>query len=105
VTLTRWFRRQAFLEYATARRWYEKQRPGLGGDFEAEIERSLLRASASPGRFREVMPGVRRVRVHRFPFSIYFRVRGNLLVVLAVFHTRRNPASWRARTKSGKEDD
>jgi plasmid stabilization system protein ParE len=98
VKLTPSFRRQAFLEYIAAQRWYEKQRPGLGWDFEAEIERALNRACASPHRFREVLPNVRRIRVHRFPFGVHFRVRGNHLVVLAVFHARRDPASWRART-------
>jgi plasmid stabilization system protein ParE len=105
VNLTPSFRRQAFVEYVAARRWYEKQRPGLGSDFEAEIERALLRACASPQRCRELMPGVRRIRVHRFPFGIYFRVRRELLVVLAVFHARRNPDSLRARTRSTKARD
>ena len=94
------FRRQAFLEYVAARRWYEKQRPGLGRDFEAAIERALFRACSSPRRFREVVPAIRRVRVQRFPFGIYFRVRGNLLIVLAIFHARRNPDSLRAIAKS-----
>ena len=101
MNLTPSFRRQAFLEYAAAKRWYEKQRTSLGGEFEAEIERALFRACAAPRRFREVIPNVRRIRVHRFPFGIYYRVRGSQLIVLAVFHARRNPDSWRARTKSG----
>lgn len=105
MNLTPAFRRQAFLEYVAARRWYEKQRPGLGSDFEVEIERALLRACATPRRFQEVVPYVRRVRVHRFPFGIYFRVRGDLLVVLAIFHARRNPAGWRVRTKFSEKGD
>jgi hypothetical protein len=100
VSLASAFRRQAFLEYVAARRWYENQRPGLGEDFELEVDRALLRACASPKQCREVLPGIRRVRVHRFPFGIYFRVRGDLLVVLAVFHARRNPDSLQARTGS-----
>jgi hypothetical protein len=38
--------------------------------------------------------------VHRFPFGIYFRMRGSLLIVLAVFHTRRNPEKWRERIQA-----
>ncbi len=100
MTLTPWFRRQAFAEYVAARRWYEKQRVGLGFDFEMELERALRSACLAPLMFREVMPGVRRIPVRRFPFAIFFRVRGDLLIVLAVFHTRRHPQSWRARAKS-----
>ena len=101
MTLAPSFRRQAFLEYMAAQRWYEKQRPGLAREFEAEIEHALLRACAAPRRFQEVVPDVRRIRVHRFPFGIYYRVRGRLLIVLAVLHARRDPDTWRARTKPG----
>jgi plasmid stabilization system protein ParE len=98
VSLTPSFRRQAFLEYVAARRWYEKQRSGLGAEFELEIDRALIRACASPQQFREAVPGVRRIRVNRFPFGIYYRVRGDLLIVLAVFHARRRPLSSREIT-------
>ena len=35
----------------------------------------------------------------RFPYSVYFRVRRNSMVVLAVFHGRRNPAVWQRRAR------
>ena len=44
MRLKPWFRRRAFLEYVAAQRWYEKQRAGLGEEFESEIERALYRA-------------------------------------------------------------
>lgn len=92
------FRRQAFREYTAARRWYEKQRLGLGAKFEREIDNALLRACSAPNQFPEVVPKVRRTRAQRFPFVIYFRVHGEKLIVLAVFHARRDPAVWRKRT-------
>jgi toxin ParE1/3/4 len=97
VNLTPSFRRQAFLEYVSAQRWYEKQQAGLGKEFETEIDRALHLACAAPHRSPEVVPGVRRLRVHRFPFGIFYRVRGNLLIVLAVMHARRNPEILRPR--------
>jgi len=98
VILAPSFRRQAFREYSAARRWYEKQRLGLGADFEHEIDRALLRACGAPNRYPEVVPNVRRIRARRFPFVIYFRVSNEKLIVLAVFHARRNPAVWQRRT-------
>jgi plasmid stabilization system protein ParE len=97
VTLSPSLRRQAFLEFASAKRWYEKQRAGLGAQFESEVDRAIADACATPQRFAEAAANVRYVRVHRFPFLIYYRVRGNTLIVLAVYHTRRNPAIWRSR--------
>ena len=33
----------------------------------------------------------------RFPFAVYFRIRSDALVVLAVFHGRRDPTVWQRR--------
>ena len=92
------FRRQAFLEYIAAQRWYEKQRFGLGVQFEVEIDHAISRACEAPRRFPEVLAQVRRIRVRRFPFVIYYKVRGRALIVLAVFHARREPAIWQKRS-------
>jgi plasmid stabilization system protein ParE len=40
---------------------------------------------------------MRRIRIRRFPYFIFFRVRAEQLIVLAVFHTRRQPMTWRER--------
>jgi toxin ParE1/3/4 len=91
------FRRQSFLEYLAAQRWYERQRTGLGTEFATEVDQALNRACAAPHRYLEVIPNVRRMRVRRFPFLIFYRLRGDKLIVLAVFHSRRNPEIWRGR--------
>jgi hypothetical protein len=69
MTFAPLFRRQAFLEFCAAKHWYEKQRSGLGSQFQAEIDRPLARACRSPLRFAEVLSPVRQIRVRRFPFS------------------------------------
>jgi plasmid stabilization system protein ParE len=35
--------------------------------------------------------------VRRFPYSVFYRVEADRIVVLAVFHGRRNPRIWQAR--------
>jgi plasmid stabilization system protein ParE len=98
MTLRPFFRRTARLEYDEAAGWYENQRSGLGIEFVSEIERALLQACEMPQRFPRMLADVRCVRVRRFPYSIFFRVRSNQLIVLCVFHARRDPAVWRERT-------
>jgi plasmid stabilization system protein ParE len=92
-----YFRRAAHLEYDEAANWYESQRRGLGAEFVHEIERALLKASEVPQSFPRVLADIRRVSVQRFPYSIFFRVRHDRFIVLAVFHVRRDPAAWRER--------
>jgi len=40
---------------------------------------------------------VRCVRVRRFPYSVFFRAESRRIVVLAVFHARRDPSVWQQR--------
>ena len=91
------FRRVARSEFEDAAVWYEEQRVGLGEEFIIEIEQALANAAAAPQRYPVVFGDVRRTVARRFPYSVYFRVRSDVLVVLAVFHGRRNPVIWQRR--------
>jgi plasmid stabilization system protein ParE len=98
MTLRPFFRKAARLEYDEAAVWYEAQQSGLGREFVAEIERALAQACEAPQRFPKMLQDVRCIRVRRFPYSILFRLRADRLVVLSVFHARRDPIIWRERT-------
>jgi len=77
--------------------WYENKRAGLGLGFISEIDRCVSLASENPRQFAIAQNEIRRVIVQRFPYSIYFRVEPYRIVVLAVFHSSRNPTIWQAR--------
>jgi plasmid stabilization system protein ParE len=40
---------------------------------------------------------VRRALVLHFPYCLYYRVKRDRVVVVAVFHAARNPTVWRRR--------
>lgn len=91
------FRQQARKEFDAAGDWYERERPGLGNAFLTEVDRVLRRVLDNPEAFPEMFDGIRKAVMKRFPYCLYFSVRGNTVVVLAVFHSARNPVLWRAR--------
>jgi plasmid stabilization system protein ParE len=97
MTLRIVFRRAAKSEFEDAAARYDEQRPGLGEEFSIEIEQAVARAASAPERYPIVFGDIRRTVARRFPFSVYFRVRLDSMVVLAVFHGRRNPAIWQRR--------
>lgn len=45
----------------------------------------------SPLQFPEVAPGIRRGLMRRFPYAVYFSMDENQILVIAVFHQRRDP--------------
>jgi plasmid stabilization system protein ParE len=97
VSLPVVFRPAAEAEYLGAVAWYEAQQTGLGSDFEAEVQAALDTIANQPDRYPVVHRDTREAPVRRFPYCVYYRVRSDRLVVLAVFHQSREPADWQGR--------
>jgi hypothetical protein len=57
------------------------------------MELQLKRLEQAPLLYAEVIPSVRRALLPRFPFGLFYVVRGNL-VLLAVLHDARNTNRW-----------
>ncbi|HVH66367.1 MAG TPA: type II toxin-antitoxin system RelE/ParE family toxin [Gemmatimonadales bacterium] len=77
--------------------WYEGQRPGLGGEFLAEVALILVRIEDGPLQFPVVQGETRRAIVHRFPYAVFFIVDPDVTAVTAVMHGRRDPSRWQTR--------
>ena len=88
------FSTRALYEIGAAQEWYELQSPGLGEEFIAAMELQLKRLEQAPLLYAEVIPNVRRALLPRFPYGLFYAVRGNLIHVLAVLHDARNPGRW-----------
>jgi plasmid stabilization system protein ParE len=97
MTLKVVFRPAARAEFDGATLWYEDRQPGLGTQFVAEIDRAVDLASEHPDRYPVQHKTIRCVRARRFPYSVLYTVEKEQIVVLAVFHARRDPAIWKAR--------
>jgi toxin ParE1/3/4 len=85
------FRRIARQEMDESIAWYEKERPGLGIQFAADIELTLSRVATASEQFPKVRGEVRRALLRQFPYTIQFLTESRRIVVLAVFHAKRNP--------------
>ena len=88
------FSSRALREIGEAQEWYELQSPGLGEEFIAAMELQLKRLEQAPLLYAEVIPDVRRALLPRFPYGLFYAVRGDLINVLAVLHDARNPRQW-----------
>ncbi len=77
--------------------WYEAQRLGLGTDFAAEIQEVFDHISANPFVHGVVFQDVRKALVRRFPYCIFYQVEAAQVLILAVFHSKRDPSIWKAR--------
>jgi addiction module RelE/StbE family toxin len=91
-------RPQAKDDLLAAREWYERQRPGLGTAFVEAFQELVARIERSPELYGLVYNSVRRCKLRRFPYVVYYRVRGNRIEILTLLHGGRNPEIWRRRT-------
>lgn len=84
--------RKAFL-------WYEDKSAALGLRFESDFKQIIERLKENPEAFQVRYTKVRVAFLENFPFGIHYFVKGNIVVVLAVFHTSLSTEHWKKRSK------
>jgi len=91
-------RPEAEHEMTEAFDWYEERMPGLGFEFLLCVEAVFNSIQRSPQQYRCVHhKEVRRALTRRFPYEIFFVEEEQSIVVLSVFHAKRNPKRWKER--------
>ncbi len=87
---------EADLEIGVA--WYEKQRVGLGADLREKVEDAVERILDNPAKhLRYKRKDIRKCRVKRFPYTIYFLELEDAIWIAAVAHDKRKPDYWATR--------
>ena len=72
--------------------YYQRARAGLEHEFRVEVDAAINRICETPLIFPMVQGQIRRGIVHRFPYSILFRlVSADHIRVLVVRHHKRHP--------------
>jgi plasmid stabilization system protein ParE len=91
------FTEAARAELIDAHDWYEAEAPGLGHRFRAEIDSVVERMADNPRQFPMVFKTLRRGRAKKFPYALFFLVEPEALLVVACFHSSRDPRQWQKR--------
>jgi plasmid stabilization system protein ParE len=72
--------------------WYNEKQPGLGDRFVLAAREKIeviLRWPEFPRTFGRKV--IRKVRIPRSPYSIYYRIIGQEIQVMAIMHGARDP--------------
>ncbi len=77
--------------------FYDAQQPGLGDTFGREVEDAIARIVRYPRAWFDLGGGFRRCQTHKFPYGVYYWIRGGRIEVLAVLDLRRSAAPWQSR--------
>ncbi len=90
-------RPEAESELLDAVKWYEEKVKGLGADFLLNVEPAIESILRIPDAYTPIYKNTRRALVRRFPFGVHYIIDKEKIVILAIFHARRNPKDWKKR--------
>ena len=88
----------AVAEANAAADFYQDKQHELARRFINHLNEALDRIAIKPEIYREVDPGVRKIKLERFPYAVIYRTRNTKVEVIAVMHSRRRPGYWINRT-------
>jgi plasmid stabilization system protein ParE len=91
------FTRSARAELIDAQDWYEGEATGLGRRFRKEVDALAGRLTQNPRQFPVVFRNARRALMRRFPYSLFFVLEDETVMVIACFHASRDPLQWQTR--------
>lgn len=90
-------RSEARRDIIDAHRWYREKSPRLGVRFRDALDVTVERIRQNPLGYQVLFRDLRRALLRRFPYAVFFRHQDEVIVVVAVLHTRRDPAAWQSR--------
>ena len=84
-------------EILDAFRHYQRERKGLGNEFRVELKATLDRIRRMPSIVAPIHADVRFARTNRFPYVVYYRELKEVILIIAVLHSSRDPRTWMVR--------
>ncbi len=87
-------RREAQDDVDEAYQWYFSQSEKAAANFLAELDAAQERVLSQPDWAQRHLLDTRRISLKRFPYSVIFREHGDLIVIIAVAHAKRDEAYW-----------
>jgi len=93
------FRSAAEIELKEAFLWYEEREPGLGTEFMRSVDGCVQLILRHPEIYPVVHKNVRQAVLRRFPYSIFYLVTDQAIIVISIFHASRNPLIWKRRAR------
>ena len=91
------FHPEADSEMVEAAVWYESQQGDLGKRFLTCVQDALNRIEVNPEMYPVVEGDVHRCLTKTFPFGVLFRIKPDLIAIMAVMHLHRDPGYWKSR--------
>ena len=81
----------AYNEIEESKEYYNLQKDNFGLDFKSDVFKAIKNIALSANLYPIISDNIRRCLLHRFPFSIFYTVKQNTIVILSIAHQHRKP--------------
>lgn len=91
-------RPEAEADLLQAHHWYEQEGSELAEAFADSLDEMIDRIEAMPELYAVALKNIRRGKLRKFPYLVYYRVLPDRVEVIGVLHGSREPHLWHGRT-------
>ena len=88
-----------FFDLDEALMWYEGEQSGLGQRFYKSFENAINRIKKNPHAFFDVIPGVKRILLKKFPYKVFYTISEKNVFVIGISHAKRSNSYIRKRLR------
>ena len=78
-------------EIESAREYYNLQKPTLGEAFRDDIKKAFENIELFPYLYPKITDELRRTILLRYPYSIFYAIVDNDIIILSVAHQHKKP--------------
>ena len=82
---------KAFFEIEDAKEYYNLQQNNLGDTFKSDLKNSIENIKNFPNLYPNITNDMKRCILHRFPYSIFYTLKQDIILILSVAHQHRKP--------------
>lgn len=89
----------AWFDLVEAMIWYDSRAENLGREFFKDFEVAINRIKLNPNAFTEIIPGVKRILIKKFPYKVFYTISDNKIFIIGVSHSKRSSSFIRKKLR------
>ena len=84
-------------DFLEALSFYNNISIALGTNFNSKFEYAIFKLSIGPYNYYNLTKKLRRITLGKFPYLLVYKIDGNIVTIIGLFHQASNKKKWRRK--------